>query len=247
MYRFSVEKLVGSMATQKSKPSRQTNGKKTVRAYEEVIQKVRQLIEGDDLGPGDLLPPERQLAEQFKVSRHSLREAIRVLQEQGVLATRQGSGNFIQASSKADLIRALNISAMPSAQKVHDLFQIREIIEPQMARLAASNANSEDRKQIAEIADRLSAVADFSEGQALDHEFHETIAAATGNQLLHSILQEINKSMLPSASSSKEKKRRKEVSNAGHAAIVEAIEKRDADAAETAMREHIAAIRSEIV
>ncbi len=221
--------------------------KKTVRAYEEVIQKIRKLIENDDLGPGDLLPPERQLAEKFKVSRHSLREAIRVLQEQGVLATRQGSGNYIQASSKADLIRALNISTMPTEQKLRDLFQIREIIEPQMARLAAENATDEDRKQIAEIAQALIEIADFAEGQSLDHDFHETIAAATGNQLLHSILQEINKSMLPSASSQNEKKRRKDVSNAGHSAIVEAIEKHDADAAEAAMREHIAAIRSEII
>ena len=221
--------------------------KKTVRAYEEVIQKIRKLIENDDLGPGDLLPPERQLAEKFKVSRHSLREAIRVLQEQGVLATRQGSGNYIQASSKADLIRALNISTMPTEQKLRDLFQIREIIEPQMARLAAKNATNEDRKQIAEIAQALIEITDFAEGQSLDHDFHETIAAATGNQLLHSILQEINKSMLPSASSQNEKKRRKDVSNAGHTAIVEAIEKHDADAAEAAMREHIAAIRSEII
>ena len=221
--------------------------KKTVRAYEEVIQKIRKLIENDDLGPGDLLPPERQLAEKFKVSRHSLREAIRVLQEQGVLATRQGSGNYIQASSKADLIRALNISTMPTEQKLRDLFQIREIIEPQMARLAAENATDEDRKQIAEIAQALIEITDFAEGQSLDHDFHETIAAATGNQLLHSILQEINKSMLPSASSQNEKKRRKDVSNAGHTSIVEAIEKHDPDAAEAAMREHIAAIRSEII
>ena len=221
--------------------------KKTVRAYEEVIQKIRKLIENDDLGPGDLLPPERQLAEKFKVSRHSLREAIRVLQEQGVLATRQGSGNYIQASSKADLIRALNNSTMPTEQKLRDLFQIREIIEPQIARLAAENATDEDRKQIAEIAQALIEITDFAEGQSLDHDFHETIAAATGNQLLHSILQEINKSMLPSASSQNEKKRRKDVSNAGHTAIVDAIEKHDADAAEAAMREHIAAIRSEII
>lgn len=223
------------------------NAEKSVRAYEAVVLKIKKLITKGNLGPGDLLPPERQLADQFKVSRHSLREAIRVLQEQGILAARQGSGNYVQASSRADLIRALNFSASTTANKIAELFQIREIIEPKIAGLAAENVTDEQLQIIQDITDRLVEADDFQLGQELDHEFHEAIAAATGNEYLFNMLREINKNMLPTASTKAEKLRRQTVSNDGHANILKALFERNPIAAEIAMREHINQIKKEII
>ena len=218
-----------------------------LRAYETVVAKIRILIEGEKLGPGDMLPPERQLAEQFKVSRHSLREAIRVMQEQGVLAARQGSGNYIQATSKADLVRALGFSTKGNTRKVFDLFQLRDMLEPQIAGLAAELASEDQLSVIKDCAAQLEANEDFDHGQKLDRAFHEAIAAATGNELLFDVLREINKHILPSASSVTEKTRRILVSNEGHKRIIDALEKRDADAARQAMHLHIAEVRSQVL
>jgi len=219
----------------------------TVRAYESVVEKIRSLIEQENLGPGDLLPPERQLSEKFKVSRHSLREAIRVLQEQGVLSARQGSGNYIQATSQADLVRALGFSTKGSARKLNDLFQMREMLEPQIAGLAAQVASSEQIEVIKQFAALVENTQDFKEGQKHDQSFHEAIAAATGNELLFNVLREINKSMLPTASSPSERQRRDKVSNTGHKRIIAAIEAKDPIAASEAMRLHISEIRSEVI
>jgi len=219
----------------------------SVRAYESVAAKIRQLIERDKLGPGDILPPERQLAEKFKVSRHSLREAIRVLQEQGVLAARQGSGNYIQGANQSDLVRTLGFSAKGNSRKLADLFEMREMLEPQIASLAAKLATDEQITAITQLAKMVDDAEDFKEGQAYDQQFHEAIAAATGNQLLFNVLKEINKSMLPTASSAVERARRDSVSAAGHKRIIAAIEAKDSEAAEQAMRQHIAEIRSEVI
>jgi GntR family transcriptional repressor for pyruvate dehydrogenase complex len=219
----------------------------TVRAYEGVVAKIRLLIEQDNLGPGDILPPERQLSQRFKVSRHSLREAIRVLQEQGVLAARQGSGNYIQAASQADLVRALGFSTKGSTRKLFDLFQMREMLEPQIAGLAAKFATKEQLDIIKGYATLVEQTEDFLEGQKHDQAFHEAIAAATGNELLFNVLREINKSMLPTATSPVERHRRDQISNHGHKRIVAAIEAKDSIAATEAMRLHISEIKSEVI
>lgn len=218
-----------------------------MRAYETVVAKIRVLIEEKKLGPGDMLPPERQLSEQFKVSRHSLREAIRVMQEQGVLAARQGSGNYIQATSKADLVRALGFSTKGNTRKVFDLFQLRDMLEPQIAGLAAELASEDQLSVIKDYAARLETNQDFAAGQKLDRSFHEAIAAATGNELLFDVLREINLHILPSASSDDEKARRKTVSDEGHKRIIDALEKQDAEAAREAMHQHISEVRSEVL
>ena len=231
-------------------PTNLPSGRKsapTVRAYESVVEKIRTLIKQENFGPGDILPPERQLSEKFKVSRHSLREAIRVLQEQGVLSARQGSGNYIQATSQADLVRALGFSTGGSARKLYDLFQMREMLEPQIAALAAQLASSEQLDIIKQFAALVESTEDFKEAQQHDQSLHEAIAAATGNELLFNVLREINKSMLPTASSPIERQRRDQISNLGHKRIIAALEAGDSEAASEAMRLHISEIKSEVI
>lgn len=239
--------MTNTSKTKRNRSNDATPSTKTVRAYESVVAKIRLLIEEDKLGPGDLLPPERQLAERFKVSRHSLREAIRVLQEQGVLSAKQGSGNYIQAASQADLVRALGFTSKGSTRRLFDLFQLREMLEPQICALAAEMATKEQLKTIRDFAEKVETTEDFLEGQKLDQAFHEAIAAATGNELLFNVLGEINKSMLPTASTPSERQRRDRVSNEGHRRIIAALESQDSEAAREAMRLHISEIRSEVI
>lgn len=77
------------------------------RIYEEITLRLQELVEADDLKPGDRLPPERSLAALFGVSRNSMREAIKSLEQAGLLESRPGAGTFISAASQAELARQL--------------------------------------------------------------------------------------------------------------------------------------------
>src|ERR687887_1393283 len=78
------------------------------RLYEGIVQQIEGLLEKGDLKPGDQLPPERQLAEQFQVSRASVREALRTLELLGIVETRAGGGTFVRSAKPDDLARPLH-------------------------------------------------------------------------------------------------------------------------------------------
>ena len=106
--------------------------------YEEVMVRLAGLVHQGRLKPGDRLPPERALAERMHVSRATLREALRVMQLRGLIVSRQGAGNFIAGGKPEDLAEALHHLAL------QDIFELRLLIEPSIAALAAERANRQD-------------------------------------------------------------------------------------------------------
>ncbi|AVX03917.1 putative L-lactate dehydrogenase operon regulatory protein [Maritalea myrionectae] len=216
------------------------------RAYEAVIAKIRVMIEEKNLGPGDTLPPERQLAEIFNVSRHSLREAIRVLQEKGVLSARQGSGNYIQSATRGDLMRTLAVTTNTGSRRALEIFQLREIMEPQLAALAAEMGEPRHIEMLEAILDKQGQTSDGIELRKLDHEFHETLAAATGNATLYELAQNINRSLLPPKTKIYDNRERQVISLEGHKRIVDAIKNKDVEGAKAEMRAHIARVKSTV-
>jgi len=91
--------------------------------YQEAVSKLRAFIENSDLGPGDFLPAERKLSETFLVSRHTLREAIKALQEKGILAVKRGSGNYIASTSVSGLKQQLLDCIQTERDQLADIFQ----------------------------------------------------------------------------------------------------------------------------
>ena len=123
---------------------------KQPRISEEVFNQLKEAILSNDFRAGDRLPSERDLAEQFQVSRVAIREAIRALENNGFVSIRQGAagGAFVTdltfeqlASACLDLFLANKIS-------IHELHQVRMLIEPEVARLATLNANPEFAKRL---------------------------------------------------------------------------------------------------
>src|SRR2546427_9440852 len=117
---------------------------KSTRIYEEIVRQVKQLIAEGRLKSGDRLPPERDLAEKFMVSRTSVREALRALQSRGLIDIRAGEGAFVRDVSVETLIEPLALVILPHREAVGELFEARRILEPAIAALAARRATREE-------------------------------------------------------------------------------------------------------
>src|SRR5439155_21117540 len=108
------------------------------RIPENIVSQIQQRLERGELKPGDQLPSERVLAEQLQVSRPSVREALRSLELLGVTESRPGGGTFMRIASPDALLRPL--TALTRAHDIEDILEVRALLEPALAELAARRA-----------------------------------------------------------------------------------------------------------
>jgi GntR family transcriptional repressor for pyruvate dehydrogenase complex len=142
----------------------------------EIRDRLLEAIRTGELIPGDPLPSERVLCQEFGVARTSVREAIQGLVTAGYLE-RRGNRPVV-----AEMLPTLDLSPDDRKTLVHQLFEVRLVIEPAMARLACARASDEERTELVELAADLPATLD--EFRATDRTFHSTIARASGNPVL---------------------------------------------------------------
>ena len=124
---------------------------KKTRIYEDVVSQIHELITDGRLKAGDQLPSERELAETFKVSRTSVREALRALETQGLMVTRTGMGTFVADLPTESLVELLAKLLIEAKDALADIFEMRKLIEPQIAALAAERASKSDIEGMREI------------------------------------------------------------------------------------------------
>jgi len=127
------------------------------KVYEEVAAQLERLILDGALKPGDKLPPERELAERFGVSRSAVREAIRSLELKGLVEPRPGEGTLVRTPSIDSLLDPLASLLGHRLEVVHELLEVRSMIEPHLAGRAARNAGPEDIAQLEAILERQKA------------------------------------------------------------------------------------------
>ncbi len=128
---------------------------KSTRIYEEIVRQIKQLIAEGKLKSGDRLPPERDLAEKFMVSRTSVREALRALQSRGLVDIRAGEGAFIRDISVDTLIEPLAMVIRPHREAVGELFEARRVLEPAIAALAARRATRDELIEMERILEAI--------------------------------------------------------------------------------------------
>lgn len=160
----------------------QTLGQKAV---EEIIE----LIKEKNYAPGDKLPTEKELSELLGVSRNMVREALRVLVSRNLVTIRQGAGTFL--SDKAGVVDdPFGFSFVEDKEKLTaDLLQIRAILEPDIAALAAENATDSEIGELCEVLLRLEERMMRRENYAeLDTEFHTKIADCTHNMVMPNLI-----------------------------------------------------------
>lgn len=155
----------------------------------QVVEHVRREIEAGRLGPGDRLPPERELALKMGVSRPSLRSGLRTLQAMGIIQARRGAGTFI-VEGPPHLGRApLEFLAALHGFTLDQIYEARRMLEVGAAALAAERATGE---QIAAMADEIAGMfATLEDPQAfLRHDlgFHRAVAAGSGNPIVATII-----------------------------------------------------------
>src|SRR6266571_2736546 len=118
---------------------------KSTRIYEEIVRQVKQLIAEGRLKSGDRLPPERELAEKFVVSRTSVREALRALESLGLIEIRAGEGTFVRQVSVDALVGPLALMMTSQREAIGELFEARRVLEPAIVALAAIGAAAHNR------------------------------------------------------------------------------------------------------
>src|ERR1035438_2544669 len=220
---------------------------KTKRLYEEIVEQIKQLITGGKLKPGDKLLAERELADQFQVSRASVREAIRTLEMLGVIDIRPGEGTFVRSSGADDIIRPLAMFLAVERASLLDMYEMRRIFETESARLAADRATVEEldqlRSALENMRERLN-VQDPEKGEEFDVAFHYGVAEATHNSLLIKLFKTVSEEFHKANSVARRQLYHHKSENAQklidqHSEIYEAIRSRSPEAASKAMLDHL--------
>jgi DNA-binding FadR family transcriptional regulator len=174
------------------------------RVAEEIVQQLRGLILRGEYAVGDKLPPERRLAEELGVNRASLREAIKSLEQMGLVKTRQGDGtrvlDFMQTAGLeliSHLIPPADGAGVPNLPVLADVLDFRRWFGSESARLAAVRASDEDLKALEAIADRAADPAiDVGELLKLDFEFYVAITHAAKNAVMKLLINTMRPAVL---------------------------------------------------
>ena len=216
---------------------------KSARIYAEIVRQVKQLIAEGKLKSGDRLPPERDLAEKFVVSRTSVREALRALESRGLIEIRAGDGAFVRDISVETLIEPLALVILPHREAVGELFEARRLLEPAIATLAARRATPEEIAEMERILEAQGKeVAEGRTGVAQDAAFHAALAGSAHNRAISRIVNALMDLLTQSREESLQTPGRPARSHQDHLRILEAIRRRDEMAAHRAVLDHLIAV-----
>ncbi|OZM74930.1 GntR family transcriptional regulator [Amycolatopsis antarctica] len=207
------------------------------RLYEQVVERIREYATDRGLGAGDRLPPERELAQRLGVSRASVKQAIVVLDVQGLVEVRHGGGTYLVT----DTLDIEPVERLVERRRIlPDVLDAREALETKLAELAAERRTKADldaiEAAIEYMAEEIRADAHGVEG---DRRFHAAVTAAARNPLLADFMRSIDEQVTESRTESLRQPGRPSRSLAQHQRILDAIRMSDPKAAAAAMRRHL--------
>jgi GntR family transcriptional repressor for pyruvate dehydrogenase complex len=210
------------------------------RAYEDIVKQIRDLIEKGRLKKGDQLPTERELTDTFKVSRATVREAIRTLESMMLVESRQGNGTYVLASSEEALVQPLAAALFHEKDDLMDIFYIRKLIEPSIAQLAAGSATRDEIKELEEILGKQEQ--DIENGVnslETDSAFHTMLARMAKNRALGRLLLAIVDLLAQTREEYLQNEERAHSSLRGHQKVLSDIKDGVCAAAKVAMLHHL--------
>ncbi|MFF2031367.1 FadR/GntR family transcriptional regulator [Arthrobacter sp. NPDC058192] len=207
------------------------------RLYEQLVEQIMDFVEAAQLGPGDTLPAERELAEQLGVSRATLAQALVALEVLGVIDVQHGTG--------AVLVYRPNIPSVIKGLREHrnrlpEIVEARSTLEVKLAELAAARRTEADMQAIDQALDAMAAeVSSGAKGAHGDELFHQAVTAAAHSAVLAQLMTFIAGMVLETRLESLGQPGRPEQSLASHRRIADAIRAQDSAAAAAAMLEHL--------
>lgn len=217
------------------------------RLYEQIVQQIEDSILKGTLKSGDQLPSERELALKFGVSRTAVREAVKALHEKGLVEAYSGRGTFITNGTSEAVRQSINLMMrIDQADGSENLAEVRQILEPEIAALAATRIQEPQLALMREAYSVMnSALKDADAYIEADLDFHLALAEAAENPLILSLLDSIVGLLREQRIKIFFEKGGPERGQYHHARILAAIEKRDAEAARAAMRNHLRQVRED--
>jgi GntR family transcriptional repressor for pyruvate dehydrogenase complex len=210
-------------------------------AYAAVVDRVRRAVALGVLLPGERLPSERVLAEGLQVSRVTVREALRVLQGEGLLITKRGSSGTMVSPTLTSLGAEDEYN-----QRLREVFELRLAVETMAARLAAQRGVPQDMTWLDKCQKALQSSGDVHAFRRADSEFHLAVARMSGNSMLHQVIEDVRAAVF-SRLDRHDFAVIYESSIRGHGAVIEAIKANDPAAASAAMAAHIEEARDEVM
>lgn len=220
------------------------------RIFERVLQEFRLAIARGQIGPGQRLPSERALAQQFEVSRGSVREAVRILELFGLVTVRRGrEGGVFTTPHCTEIARDSFTSLQPLGRHgfQHSL-EFRRIVEPKVAELAALRATDDHlntlRKSILMLEEHPASVEVFVESNRL---FHQTLAVASGNPYIQGFLPEFFAAEAMSHAAGTAGPVQRSFARFFHSKITDAVARRDVKEAAVWMEAHLSQLESDFL
>jgi len=218
---------------------------RTSRLYEQIVQQIEESILKGALKPGDQLPAERELAQNFGVSRTAVREAVKALREKGLVEAFSGKGTFITNGTSQAIRQSLDLMSRIGQQEgLAHLAELRQILEPEIAALAAARIEDQLLATMREaVATMDRSLHDPDAYIEADLDFHLALAEAAANPLVLSLLDSIvgilreQRMRIFSVDGGPER------GQFHHKRILAATEAHDAERARAAMRDHLGQVR----
>ncbi len=217
---------------------------KLERVAEKVASQLKKAISNGVFKVGNRLPSEREIAEQMGVSRTSVREAIQQLELQGIVETVHGGGSIVRNLTEQEIRSPMEIVLLQDKQRVLELTEVRAFMEAWAAKQAAEHRTDAELELIRGYIEEMEH--DLQKGRIrpeIDFKFHAEIAAATHNTIFVHLIQNIHQLISYSIKVHREEvfvsREDQQAIFRHHLQVFKAIQKRDPEAAEAAMSEHL--------
>lgn len=228
---------------------RVTGAAKTGRVSEAIAHRIKKQIARGQLKPGSRLPAERELAQRLRTSRVSVREAYRSLEETGLILVRRGAegGAFISDVDHEPVRRSLSLMLHLGRTSHEELTEARLLVEPPIARLAARRASLDDVERLRELVERQDeAVHGRGDSRQYDLEFHRLVARSSKNLPMMLMLNSVADLMVEAIRPIDIQRAAREKTLDFHRRILDAIARRDENAAFETMLAHVLEVQSRL-
>jgi len=210
---------------------------------DKVTQQLTEMIVSGDLTPGERLPSERELGNQFDVSRTVIREAVRSLVARGLVKVTSGRGVEVVAANSDDVATSMRLFVRGrSGLDYGQVHEVRTAIEVQVAGLAAARASADDLERLRSLCDKYQeslTSGDTDAASQFDFQFHQELARSAGNDLLVAMLDSISDILMEVRQRAMVRPTVAESGLKAHRWILECIAARDPQAARGAMERHL--------
>ncbi len=216
-------------------------------ATEQLIARFKQLISEGKLRPGSKLPSERELAQKFNVNRTTLRHVLKMLEMMGVISQRVGDGTYLNSGTSILLDEPLDFLIVMEDTSLYELFELRMLVEPELASRAARRAGSADLAKMRGSIDQMRGSRARKSRLQADADFHEAIFNASGMGVSRLIIRVLHRAIFRTLAHNFPGYVQHKRPIAHHESILRAIGDRDPEAARQRMMEHLIDARAHLV